>query len=84
MQSLGVVVRMDGRVGLGQKRAGVQALIHLHQGNASAGIAGFDGALYGCGATPAWQQRRVHVDATQPGQVQNGLGQNEAIGNHHD
>ncbi len=68
---------------LHQHRAGVQALIHLHQRNPRLWVTGQDGLLDGAGTPPTGQQRRVQVPTPQPGGVQHRFGQQQAIGGRH-
>ena len=58
----------DGMAALEQHRAGVEALIELHDGHAGFGIAREDRALDRRGAAPARQQRAVDVHAAEPRQ----------------
>ncbi len=83
MQQAGGVVEGDG-LALGQQHvAGVQARVHLHDGDARLGIAGLDRAMDGRGAAPARQQRAVDVQAAQARQVQHPLRQDQSIGRDH-
>jgi hypothetical protein len=66
-----------------QYRAGVQPGVHLHDRDAGLGVAREDGALDRRGATPARQQRSVHVEAAEPRCRQNRLRQDQAVGRHH-
>ena len=67
-----------------QHIAGIQTLIHLHDGNAGLGIAVQHRPLYWGAAAVLRQQRNVQVDAAIAGHFQHGLRQDAAIGHHHD
>ncbi len=60
--------------------SGVEALRHAHDGDARPGVAGHDGALDGCRAAPARQERGMDIEASSRGASRNGLGQEQAIG----
>ena len=62
--------------------AGIQAGIHLHDGDAGLGVAGFDRAVDGRGAAPARQQAGVDVEAAARGRIEHPLRQDQAIGGH--
>ena len=68
-----------------QHGTGVQAFIHLHDGNTGFGIAGGNGPLDRSGTAPARQQGGVDVQATVGRDLQHGFGQDQAIGgdDHH-
>ena len=83
VQRRGGVVGTD-LAGLGEQHVtGVEAGIHLHDGDAGAGVAGLDGAVDRCCAAPARQQRAVDVDAALRRQRQQPGRQDEAVGGHH-
>ena len=63
-----------------QDRAGVEAGVHLHQGDAGLGVAGLDRPLDRRGAAPARQQRRMDVDAAEPRQREQPRRQDQAVG----
>ncbi len=65
-----------------QHGAGIQARIHLHDGDARGAIARFDGALNGRRAAPAGKQRGVYVDAAQARRIQHCLGEQQPVGHH--
>ena len=60
----------DCSLALGKHRAGVQSLVHLHDGNAGFPVPGNHRPLDRGRAAPAGQQRAVRVDAAQPGIIQ--------------
>jgi len=66
-----------------QHVAGIKSGVHLHDGDAGFPVAGENGALDGRGSSPARQQRTVHVDATETGNVQHRLRQDQAVSGHH-
>ena len=66
-----------------QHRPRVQTRIHLHDGDAGAAVTGFDGPVNGRSAAPAWQQRRMDVQAAQARQGQRPGRQDQTIGCHH-
>ena len=79
----GGLIKGDGAAHLADHGAGIQPHIHLHYGDAGFGIARPDGALYGGGTAPAWQQGAVHIEATETRGVEHRLGQDQAVGHHH-
>ncbi|MNI18977.1 hypothetical protein D3C73_723980 [compost metagenome] len=83
VQLRGVSIGGNGHHALKQHVAGIQALIHLHDGHARLRVARFNGALNRRRAAPARQQAGVDVQATQARQVQHPLRQDQAIGGHH-
>ena len=83
VQGGGRVGGADGRATFQPHRAGIQPGFHLHDAHAGFGIARLDGPLDGGRSPPAWQQRGMDVQAAEPGQVQRGLRQQQAIGSHH-
>ena len=83
VQRAGGVCAFDGE-GFGEQHvAGVQAGIHLHDGDAGLRVARFNGAVNRRGAAPARQQRGVDIQATQPGRVKHPLRQDQPVGGHH-
>jgi hypothetical protein len=62
MQRAGGVTPGDGRGVHEQHVAGVEPGVHLHDGDAGLGVAGFDGAVDRRSAAPARQQRGVDVE----------------------
>ena len=64
--------------------AGIQTLVHLHDGNAGLGVTVQHRPLHRGAAAILRQQRNVQVDAAIVGQFQHGLRQDAAIGHHHD
>ena len=76
-------VRTDVGVLRQQHRAGIQALLHLHQADAAAGVAGLDRALDRRRTAPARQQRGMHVPTAVQRDVEHRLRQDQAIGHHH-
>ena len=79
-QGRGRVVGMNVHPFAEQDRTLVQPFAHLHDLDAGLAVAGHDGALDRRGAAPARQQRGVDVDAAEPRRLENGLGQDQAIG----
>ena len=65
----GLVFRDRQRL-LQQYGPGVETGVHLHDGDAGAGVPGEQRALYGRGAAPARQQRSVNVQAAPRQRVQ--------------
>jgi hypothetical protein len=63
--------------------AGIQAGIHLHDGDAGFGVAGLDGAMNRRCTAPARQQAGVDVQAAQARRIEHPLRQDQAIGGHH-
>ena len=53
-----------------QHRAGIEPLVHLHDGDAGLPVAGEDGALDRRRAAPARQQRGMDVEAAEPRRLQ--------------
>ena len=78
------LLRVDGDLLAAEHIAGVKALIHLHDGNAGLGVAVQHGPLHRGAATVLGQQRNMQVDAAVLRGFQHGLGQDAAIGHHHD
>jgi len=66
-----------------QHRAGIEARIHLHDRDAGLSITSLDRPLDRGGPTPAGQQRRVDIDATETRHLQHDLRQDQAIGGDH-
>ena len=85
-----LVVQLAGR-GVGadrhrfgeQDRSRVNLLLDAHDGDPGLAVAGQDGALDGRRAAPARQQRGMDVDAAEPGRIEDGVGQNKAVGGDH-
>ena len=75
---------VDGDLLAGQHIAGVEALVHLHDGDARLGVAIQHGPLHRGAAAVLGQQRDVEVDAAIFRGFQHRLGQDAAIGHHHD
>jgi len=76
--------------GANVNRPGVQSGVHPHQANARFGVARHNGALARHNgaldrgrAAPARQQRRMNVDATQPGDRQHRRRQNQPVRGDH-
>ena len=68
-----------------QHGPGVEAGVHLHDGDAGLRVASFDGTVNRRRTAPAWQQACMDVQATQPGHVEHPLRQDQAVGgDHHD
>ena len=65
-----------------QDGAGIEPLIHMHHHHAGFDITGHDSALNGRGAAPARQQGTMQIEAAQPGRIQNGFGQQQAVSHH--
>ena len=74
------VGRRKGQHGAREDRAGIQALIHLHDRHAGFGIAGEDRALNGRGTAPARQERSVDVQAAVARQRQYFTRQQQPVG----
>ena len=74
----------DGDGAFQQHRPGIQAGVKPHGGHARFGVATGDCPLDGCGTPPAWQQRRVSVDAAEWWQLQHPSRQDPPVGNHDD
>ncbi|EXI88400.1 MAG: hypothetical protein AW12_01863 [Candidatus Accumulibacter sp. BA-94] len=66
-----------------QHRPAVESSVHLHDAHASFRVASENRPLYWCGATPAWQQRAMDIDAAETRHVEHSLRQNQAIGGDH-
>ena len=75
---------VDGDFFAVQHIAGIQPLIHLHDGNAGLGVTVQHRPLHRGAAAILRQQRNVQVDAAIAGHFQHGLRQDAAIGHHHD
>ena len=67
-----------------QHIAGIQTLVHLHDGNAGLGVTVQHRPLHRGAAAILRQQRNVQVDAAIAGYFQHGLRQDATIGHHHD
>jgi hypothetical protein len=63
-----------------QDRAGVEACLHLHDADAGFGVARHDGAVDRGRAAPAGQERGVDVEAAEARGIEDGLRQDQAIG----
>ena len=59
--------------------AGIEPGFHLHQADTRRFVAAEDSLLNRCGAAPAWQQRRVHIQAACLWDIQDRLRQNQPI-----
>ena len=75
---------VDGDFFAVQHIAGIQPLIHLHDGNASLSVTVQHRPLHRGAAAILRQQRNVQIDAAVAGHFQHGLRQNAAISHHHD
>ena len=84
VEGLHGLIGVDGGHGLGDDVTGIQLQDHVHDGDAALGIAVEDGPVDGGRATVLGQQRGMDVDAAQLGVVQDLLGEDPAIGGHHD
>ena len=80
MQYLRVVGRPDRRGGFAEYCAGVEAGVHLHDGDAGRGLAVEDGTLDRRGAAVRGEQRAVDIEAAVRWEVENGLWENLAVG----
>jgi hypothetical protein len=69
---------------LQQDGARVEPRVHLHDGDAGRRIPGEKGALDRRGATPPWQQGRMHVEAAARRRAEQGRGHHEPVGGDHD
>ena len=81
------VVEGGAGVGIGQGGAGdvedvagVEAFIHVHDGDAGFGIAVADGGLDGGGAAMAGEDGGVDVEAAEAGDVEHSAGEDLAVG----
>ena len=83
VQGGGGVLRGDVEHAGQEHVARVQTRIHLHDDHAGLRVTRFNGTVNRCRATPAWQQRRVDVEATQTRGAERPLRQDEAISGHH-
>ena len=83
VQHAGVVFWPDRDALLQQHRAGIETLVHLHDGDAGLGVAGQDGALDRRRAAPARQQRGMDVEAAEPRRGQDRRRQDQAVGDDH-
>ena len=83
MQGAGGIGLEDGHHVTCAHRPRVQPRFHLHDADAGLGVASLDGPLDGGRTAPARQQRGMDVQATQPGQIQHRLRQQQAIRGHH-
>ena len=77
-------LRADGDFLADQHIAGVQPLVHLHDGNAGLGVAVQNSPLHGGAAAVLGQQGHMQVDAAILRSFQHGFGQDAAVGHHHD
>ena len=66
-----------------QHVTGIQAGIHLHDGDAGFAVTGFDGTLDRRGTAPARQQRGVDVQTAQTRNIEHRLRQDQPVGHHH-
>ena len=82
MQATRGVVRQHGLLGRQQHRTGIEAGIHLHDGNARACVPPSDGAVDGRSAPPARQQGSVDVEAPQRRNCQHLGWEDQAVGSH--
>ena len=80
MQCLRVVGRPNRRGGFAEYCAGVEAGVHLHDGDAGRGLAVEDGTLDRSGAAVRREQRAVDIEAAVRWEVENGLWENLAVG----
>ncbi len=83
VQRAGRVLPRDRERILKQHRPGIEALVHLHDGDAGFDISREQRALDRRGATPAREQRSVHVDATARRQREQRGRQHQPISGHH-
>src|SRR5690554_387051 len=79
VQAAAGVVGVDRGAGFQQHIAGIQAFVHLHDGDAGFRIAGGNGPLDRGGTAPARQQGGVDVQAAVGRDVQNGFRQDQAV-----
>ena len=75
---------VDGDLFAVQNIAGIQPLVHLHDGNTSLSVTVQHRPLHRGAAAILRQQRNVQVDAAVAGHFQHGLRQDAAISHHHD
>ena len=80
MQTAAGVVGGDGQRVLEEHVAGVEALIHEHDGDAGLAIAIANGGLDGRGAAMTWKERCVDVQAAERWHVEHRTRQNLAVG----
>ena len=78
-----ILVGTDRDTALEQHRSGVEARVHLHDGDAGLGVTGEQRALDRRRTAPARQQRRVDVEAAGPRQRERLGGQDQPVGDHH-
>ncbi len=83
MQRGGGVRDFDGHRRQQQHIARVQTRVHLHDGHACLRVSRLNGTVYGRSTTPARQQRRMNVQATQTRRIQSPLRQDQSISGHH-
>jgi hypothetical protein len=76
----GVVVRGDGELPLLVDRAGVEAFVHLHDGDPAQRVAGQERPLDRCGAAPARQERCMDVYGSQARHRENRRRHEQSIG----
>ena len=84
MEGLHRLIRVNGGGPLGNDIPGVQRQSHVHDGHPGLLLSVQDGPVNGGRPPVLGQQGGVHIDAPQPGIGQNLLGQNPAVGRHHD
>ena len=80
MKAPGGLLRSDRSGRLDEDIAGIESLIHLHDGDARFAVPCQDGGLHRGSAAVTWQQRRVDVDAAQPRERQERLAQELTVG----
>ena len=78
------LLRINGDLFTAEHIAGIQPLVHLHDGNAGLGVAVQHGPLHRSAAAILGQQGDVQVDAAIFRRFQHRLRQDAAISHHHD
>ncbi len=73
-------LRPDGHRLRRKDRAGIEALVHSHDGDARLRIARHDRTLDRRGTPPARQQRSMGIDAAEPRRGKHGRRQDQAVG----
>ena len=73
----------DGDALLQQDRPGIEALLHLHDRDPGRRVPREQRALDWRSAAPAWQQRRVYVQATSRRNFQHRVRQDKTVGGDH-
>ena len=83
MQAGCCVISRNGQFFHHQHVAGIQALVHLHDGDAGVGITSLNGTMNWCCATPSWQHGGMDVQTSEFRQLQQPGRQNQPVGCDH-